>query len=118
MIQFKVFQKAPDIKKAAKLCLKKEFYVKGWALEEFYKNPDNISEVIIAYEGKKPIGCCVHGEITSEINIATFVTPDKRRRGFGSQLVSLAKNGKTSLKAGLGVVGSMTFWNKNGIEVD
>ena len=113
---FKIIEyKDEDSKSAADIALKARLYVSGWALSkdlvEIRKGSVK-AQVALAYD---PSGAPVGVSVREGNWISVFVRKSHRRNGVGTLLVKALKN--EHIRAGYGIVGSLSFWNKVGVEV-
>lgn len=102
--------------KGADVALKARLYVNGWQLSgELVKIRKGSvrAQVALAYDTDGvPVGVSVRGE-GNWLNV--FVRKSHRKNGVGTLLVEALKS--EDVRAGYGIVGSLSFWNKVGVKV-
>ena len=115
-----------QVVEAAEIALDNHLYVyKTWDMYKqltdtikTYKELEyfNGCSISLAYWRGYPIGIA-HMDITDSLMI--YVKKEFRRMGIGSKLInSMVRNSKYKVTAGIGMKGSMEFWEKNKINLE
>ena len=101
--------------KVADVALKARLYVSGWQLSGDLvriRKGSVKAQVALAYD---PSGDPVGVSVREGNWLNVFVRKSHRRNGVGTLLVEALKN--EHIRAGYGIVGSLSFWDKVGVEV-
>ena len=113
---FKIIKyKDEDSKYAADIALQARLYVSGWQLSGDLvriRKGSVKAQVALAYD---PSGAPVGVSVREGNWLNVFVRKSHRRHGVGTLLVEALKS--EHIRAGYGIVGSLSFWNKVGVEV-
>ena len=113
---FKIIEyKDEDSKYAADIALQARLYVSGWQLSGDLvriRKGSVKAQVALAYD---PSGDPVGVSVREGNWLNVFVRKSHRRNGVGTLLVKALKN--EHIRAGYGIVGSLSFWDKVGVEV-
>lgn len=112
---FKIIKFEGEDSKPADIALKARLYVSGWTLSKDLAEIRKGSVKALVALAYNPSGIPVGVSVREGNWISVFVRKSHRRKGAGTLLVKALKSDYN--RAGYGVVGSLSFWDKVGVEV-
>jgi GNAT superfamily N-acetyltransferase len=92
--------------------LLKALYVPGRTLQEHYQRPDDIELIAGLFFDGEVIGAGVLLKEKSKTNLSVYVTPEHRRKGYGTKLVQMIRGvaGRPLYVSIIGLTGQ-AFWD-------
>lgn len=114
-LKIKYYNTPSQLSVAIEECLEQSLYVSGWSFYYWFNHySTNISDIIICYDGRDAVGCCVRLDNLEyfDCNFGTFVKPSYRKKGIGKKMVKrMIETGKYISYAS-GISGSLAFYHK------